>query len=868
MYTGERKTIKVFLAISDELRDERLHFADLIVQLNSLFERRGWELELELWNHQDESIESYKERLAPCELALSLYYTQMGAHAEEQLSQAHQRRNAGENPRKLYVFFKEGAEQISDELRDFKAVFENRYGHFYCQFENVDTLRLHFLLQLEAHTQSPTEGDLLQVQDQKVLIEGEVISNLNQLSFAAQNQEYIRLRDGIEKLNTRIERCHRRLAKDNGDSDSREELDECLYERAQMQESFEEYQGFLFGLARKASKLAGERISRRSQEAIRLFHLGKASEANAVLNTEELMRDQQENHRLYDEYKARTEEVGELIGQSFKDWLLKVDTALADTRQDMDQSVTEAKNAYERAHADALKLDYPSNASETYRDFLWRYASFLRDRAFYPEALRLYQKLSAICEKTLGMEHLATATSYSYIGAIYNSLGDYARSLNFYSKALAIYEDVLGTQHPDTAATYDNIGAVYYYQSDYAPCLEYYLKALAIYETELGEQHPDTARSNNNIGAVYHSQGDYARALESYLKALAIWERVLGKQHPDTATSYNNIGALYKYQGDYSLALEYHLKALTIREKLLGKQHPDTASSYNNIGALYNSQGDYSLALEFYLKALTIREKVLGKQHSDTASSYNDIASVYHSQQDYTLALEYYLKALSIWKTLHNKAHRHIASSYNNIGSLYHAQGDYALALEYYHEALPIWETVLGKDHPDTATSYNNIGGVYNSQSDYPRAIDYYLKALAIREKIFGKQHPDTAEIYNNMGSAYDQQGDYPRSLEYYHMTLAICEKVFGKEHLNTAATYNNIGVIYDKQDDFTHALEYYLKAHAICEKLFGKEHTQTRCIYDNIAEIQDALAKSKVVSQTESSKPQGLLARILGWFH
>ena len=57
----------------------------------------------------------------------------------------------GDNPRKIYIFFKNpGSDEITEELNGFMKDYEHRYGgHFFNKFQSVDTLKLEFLLQLE-----------------------------------------------------------------------------------------------------------------------------------------------------------------------------------------------------------------------------------------------------------------------------------------------------------------------------------------------------------------------------------------------------------------------------------------------------------------------------------------------------------------------------------------------------------------------------------------------------------------------------------------------------------------------------------------------------------------------------------------------
>lgn len=145
------KTIKVFLASSDELEMERLQFDSLFNHLNRIFRPRGLYLELSKWEYLDSSMgpkhkqDEYNEELKTCEMCMVMYWTRFGEYTGEELMTAYEELKAGRNPRKLYVFFKEPGD-IIPELQSFKESFATEFGHFYCKFENVDSMRLHFLL--------------------------------------------------------------------------------------------------------------------------------------------------------------------------------------------------------------------------------------------------------------------------------------------------------------------------------------------------------------------------------------------------------------------------------------------------------------------------------------------------------------------------------------------------------------------------------------------------------------------------------------------------------------------------------------------------------------------------------------------------
>ena len=160
------KTIKIFLASSEELKDERLEMTDLVSRLNQTFKGRGIQLELKRWEYLDSSMgnerkqDEYNNVLRECDICLVLFWRKFGSYTGEELDVAYQCNKNKQKPEKIYVFFKNpDADDVTSELKEFIKSYENRYGgHFFNKFVNVDTLKLEFLLQFELYQKERDGG--------------------------------------------------------------------------------------------------------------------------------------------------------------------------------------------------------------------------------------------------------------------------------------------------------------------------------------------------------------------------------------------------------------------------------------------------------------------------------------------------------------------------------------------------------------------------------------------------------------------------------------------------------------------------------------------------------------------------------------
>ena len=807
------KTIKIFLASSEELEFDRMAFGNLVRRLNDIYEKRGISIKLFEWEDYDAAFnnqrkqDEYNDVVRQSDMFLALFHKSAGKFTVEEFDVATEEFKRHASP-KIYVYCRDlmPGEEEGAELKEFKQRLFDELGHYWCRYNNKDSMQLHFVMQLQLVENSQISD--LKVENGNVTLEGHAIARMDNLQFAAANKDYQKMSEELSSSPAKIEKARLRLDKFPDDEDLIDDLQQKLNRYNKLKEEFEEYQKLLFNTAKRITQLQGARITDRMRRAMDAFSEGRAHEANVILNEAEA--DACRALEDFRQSKEITEQKRQNVFLSIEELQLKASSLMADVGIPIEDRISQVKNVYAQANEMAMECDYDR---KKYIDFLFEYGEFLYNYSFYDEALKVFERAEEMCIQEFGKEHPSIAVSYNNIGVIYEKAADYDKALGYHMKAVEIREKVLGKEHPHTALSYNNIGLVYHHMGDYDKAQEYHMRSLEIRERVLGLEHPDTAQSYNNIGIVYCSKGDYDKSLEYIMKSVAIDENFFGLEHSETANMYHNIGFVYASKGNYNKAMDYDLKALAIRERVLGLEHPDTALSYNNIGLVYHNKGDYDKSLDYLKKSVAIWEKIFGPEHPHTALLYNNIGGVYENKGDYEKTVEYYLKSLAILEKVLGHEHPNTATLYNNIGFVLSKKGDYDKALEYYLKSVAIREKVLGLEHPTTATSYNNIGSVYDSKGDYDKALEYYLKAKAVREKVLGHEHPDTATSFNNIGLVYSKIGDFDKALEYSMKAKDIRETILGNQHPDTIDTYRNIGYVYREKGEEDKAKEWFDKA-------------------------------------------------------
>jgi hypothetical protein len=153
------KTIKIFLASSSELKDDRAEFERLIGRENKEYIKNGVFLELNMWedfidamsetNLQDE----YNKEVQESDIFISLFHTKVGKYTEQEFQKAFQTFKTNSKPL-IYTYFKNESIaplEITDDIQtllSFKKKLRD-LGHFFTVYENIHDLRDKFSNQLE-----------------------------------------------------------------------------------------------------------------------------------------------------------------------------------------------------------------------------------------------------------------------------------------------------------------------------------------------------------------------------------------------------------------------------------------------------------------------------------------------------------------------------------------------------------------------------------------------------------------------------------------------------------------------------------------------------------------------------------------------
>ena len=601
------KTIKIFLASSEELIDDRNAFGNLVRRLDKIYEKRGIRIELFEWEDYDAAYnyrrkqDEYNDQIKASDMFLALFHTKAGKFTIEEFDIATEEFKKKLSP-KVYTYCKDlkDGEAETPELTGFKERLFKEMGHYWSCYNNSDSMQLHFVMQLQlVETSGVVES--VKVEDGTVLLEGLPIAKMDNLHFAVNNEAYQKMSIELAALPEKIEKARLRIDKYPDDEDLRDDLQQKLNQYNKLRDEFGKLQQNLFDTARRIAHLQGECINKRIARAIEAFERGDAISANVILDEAE--SDAKTNLDDYLRSREITEQKRKDVISSIVELQLKCNTTMLDNRITIDERIDKVIGLYNQLDEMAKEVNYDSLK---YTRLLYDYANFLREHSFNERAIEVFYRIENMIEGRIGTKHPFYALLNNSMGLTFIEMHYYEDALSCLEYALTICMEAYGEDHPKTISTLNNLAGVFLSERKYRQAIEYLSKAISFCERHGQDNIKTLANCYNNLGHAYTNILEFPLAIEYFNKAIEIYNSIMEGDNPEIAKIFNNIGLAYLYQGKSEVAKDYHIKAIQIAKNSLGERHPLLATLYKSLGMDYNFEENYELECEQYYKALEV----------------------------------------------------------------------------------------------------------------------------------------------------------------------------------------------------------------------------------------------------------------------
>ena len=662
------KNITVFLASSDELKNDRNSFHSLVASLDEIFEPRGYRIRCRRWEDFSafctgtRTQDDYNRIVRASDICICMFHRKAGEYTIEEFNQALDEYVKNQSHPKTFVYIRALIEgEMEDEaLKRFKEDLFDRVGHYWCNYATDDAMKLHFVMQLEriipsvSGNASVTEGNHFKIENGVVSLYGHKIAELDNLSFAAENPEYLSLKESIARLNTEIARLRA-----TGVAELQPIIDEKQAELYKKRESLNRLESQLFDLALSINKLigSGTPVSERKRLAIEMFERGNSKGVVEILNEKDIAADAAQARKEIEQGKLLVDSGRSLIEAGLQktrslaeEYVLRAKALMTDYAEPRRFEL--ACHAYEQG----IELIRANLSEKELEESLFEYGYFLQTNKRYDLAEARYRENLDICQRLAAISPQAYESSLAMaqnnLGLLCSDTQRYEESEEMYLSAMEIYRRLAAVNpqvyESDLARTQYSLGCLYSDTQRYEESEKMYLSALEI-RRRLAAANPqvyesDLAITQNNLGGLYSDIQRYEESEEMYLSAMEIRRRLAAANpqvyDPDLADTQYNLGCLYYNIQRYEESGEMYLSALKVYQRLTVADpqvyEPYLVRACNNLSFLFLAQGNFEEAERYAREG--------AKYDSTHHTIYTNLAASLLFQGRYAEAEEIYLR--------------------------------------------------------------------------------------------------------------------------------------------------------------------------------------------------------------------------------
>ena len=796
------KTIKIFLASSEELKPEREMMASLANSLNTVLEKQGIQVIAVEWENLDASMgplhkqEDYNIKLKECEMCMVLYWTKFGMYTKTELDTAFNELNMGNNPRKVYVYFKE-SDNPSEELKAFRDSFPTKYGHFYTPFANFDTLKAHFLLQFMEYLSQLTYSDeVINIQNGKVIVNGTEFVNLQNVPFAGNNDEYLEVMEELDELEEWFE--------EHDEDHPKYKI--RLEKKNKLKKKIEDQEKCLWDTALTITRLGSIKCSERLERAIKMFESGNNKGANALLQESEIEKDAEHNVNLI----VLGEEGKKGLSINIEELTLKLKLL----RTGVDEKDYARLAEIESVLKSIIKYTsvlYGEYSIEVLREC--RRVRFLR--LPYKKQVPFFEKALNICNKLYGEINDDVTRAYrdlvrtntfdsNYQDALKCQLEYTHRVLCQFTKNSPQYLSALW----QLSASYENIDK----DKSYSLLLEAVQLSKDLNDKETQE------RLSYTLINFYLDRGD-----KTSVKNLAdeiIEEKKSTNDNLALLNTYIKLGR--EISRRYAFGSQFYEKALILAETIDVKEY--LIDIYKGLQRFANKKHDTDGEI-IYLK------KLISLTDGQDYTYYIDLVYAYMSMSDFQGAEDAASKILSIAQEQEDSwsKRRGISTAYRLLNKIFEGQCEWQKAAECLQKRLEYVSTedVNGNNGFEVSDTYYRMARLYWRLSEYTKASECINHGIDVDRK--RNSTKCILDGLHMLGYTYFLMGKYDKAEEYYQKAINECEsdilpnewtndRDIKRGIANKAIAYSRIAGFYDQIKEYSKAQHYMSLSYSYCK--------------------------------------------------
>lgn len=303
--------------------------------------------------------------------------------------------------------------------------------------------------------------------------------------------------------------------------------------------------------------------------------------------------------------------------------------------------------------------------------------------------------------KAFGEHDLRMATSFTNLGVLYNSRGQFDKAEPLFERAVNIKQKALGPFNTDVADSAARLCQFYIKRKKYEKADPICQKIKQFGEMQIRDlTNMDNSFKHLQNYYSHHKEQDKARALVVQAQQLTHTKAI--ENSLELAVLLDQVADSYMIRRagqDKPESEALYKQSLALRERSLTGNHLALAQSYANLGKLYAEENRHAIAEPLLLKAFSMCKETVGMAKPQTYQNLDAYAHSLVALGRQSKAEELYRQAREAISAAYGKGSSSLADVDLTLANVLENRGQYQEAATLVGEALKIREKVNGPNH-------------------------------------------------------------------------------------------------------------------------------------------------------------------------
>lgn len=867
------KKVNIYLVANEnELNQDKKEIGNFIRDLNDKYEE--FNIYFKLNTDNDEIIN--KEEIKNSELFFILFCKEIDDETIEKFNIAYDSFKNSKNP-KISTYIKKSDDNPGKTVIDFMQKLDKEIGHYYNNYDSIDTIKLNLILKLK--TLGLSLGKI-ETKEGKLYMANKEVMSLENIPIIFNNKDLNKLKEEANKLEEEYWKVNEKSRTNPENNEIKEELEQLIEKNKQIKESIFELEKNIIDLQSSFVKSSSEgELSKRQIYAQKCLEDGDIEAAEKALNLDDIKNEANKILELQDAKKDH-------LRVNVNELLQRVQTLMVDIHN---------KKRFEEIEATFEEIARIEKEGGLYRSATLKYMDYLLNNNKYEKAISLGKMFLAYLEAE-GIEDKIEdkCLAQSILGQSYSSLEQYEEAEKFFIKNIEIAKN-LGNYEKITEAYEEIAEFIYDKTKNYDKQREYYTKLVDIYTNHIKDEYK-LCDSYFVLAVVYKMLDNYEKFEENLEKSIEINKTLREKENSESNIDnaffmYYTLAMFSEEAKKYEKAFNCYMEAINLGESLLqnnpmkyAEEVNDTQIAFFSFSSLMESKKWFNREARKICKEIKKASKQYKNKADDLAGELVasiTLISTYLEDNNYEKLDEELKKALKNAdeltplicqkENLNIDLKRRMFRTSACVG-IYILKGkrlldekEYAKAIEYYEKSTKIiisseienayFNTVMADAYCNMALAYEKLEKYNDAKNNYKLAIEIYKKLIKDKTEQIDEI---VLETYQNLINLYEKEKNYDELIIRYSEVIKLQEEIAKQKselyNRQLAINYNNLGYAYEKLEKYEEAEKNYKRAIEVNNDIINEKNREyiiksLKNNYTNLYNLHKKMGKEEKVT-------------------